>query len=95
MNPEKWFFLNVKPFDEGLRILQRSSRLYFSRSCKIFEIDFLFNVGLPPEVSKFKSKNKLKSPANITCFHTSSETLLSNWSNSQKVLICSVSVLEL
>ena len=37
----------VKRFEEGSRILHISTKSYFSGICVIFDIDFLYNAGLP------------------------------------------------
>ena len=66
MYPEKWFFLKVYRFEKGWSIFQISTKSYFSRSCIIFEIDFFFQVGLPPEAFYIGVKKQLKSQAKKT-----------------------------
>ena len=60
--PEKWYFLKVCRLAKGLRILQVSINLYFSRCCIVLEFDFFFKVGLLREDSKFELQKKNNSP---------------------------------
>ena len=72
-----------------------SIKLCFPTNCKKLEMDFFLSVGDPPEASKLESKNKFKSPTIIIFFDSSNKKSSSNLSSSQKVFICSGSVLAL
>lgn len=66
MYPKKSFSVKVYRFEKVLYIPQISTKSYFSRSCIIFEIDFFFQVGLPPEAFYIGVQKELKSPAKKT-----------------------------
>ena len=63
MNPEKWFFLKVCCFKPGLQIVQILTRLFSLNIFTKLKLTFSFKVDLPPDISRFGSNNKLKSPA--------------------------------
>ena len=72
-----------------------STKLYFSVSCKILEVDIFFKLGEPPSPSKLESKNRFKSPAKIIFLESSYKKSLSYRSSSQRVFNCSTLVLAL